>query len=87
MKIRMVDTIAGPNILGNANINDTKAWEIIDLFLTAMNNNQATLQEEKLDNVARELKKYMIRIAKEQLKFQRQLTMESAFNADVSLYD
>ena len=87
MKIRMVDTAATPNTLGNANINDTKAWEIIDLFLAAMNNNQATLQSEKLDNVAFELKKYMIRIAKEQLKFQRQLVLENTFNADTATYD
>jgi len=46
MKIRIVDTLAEPNIIGNVNISDTKAIEIIDLFLDAVGNN-SPIQEKK----------------------------------------
>lgn len=86
MKIRIVDTLAEPNIIGNVNVSDTKAIEIIDLFLDAVGNN-SPIQEEKINNLALELKKYMIRVAKEQLRQKRQTKFETALSADSALYD
>lgn len=86
MKIRIVDTLAEPNIIGNVNISDTKAIEIIDLFLDAVGNN-SPIQEEKINNVALELKRYMIRVAKEQLRYKRAAAFEATLNSDSSQYD
>ena len=86
MKIRIVDTLAEPNIIGNVNVSDTKAIEIIDLFLDAVGNN-SPIQEEKMDNLALELKRHMIKVARDYLRYTRTATFEAALNTDSSQYD
>lgn len=86
MKIRIVDTLAEPNIIGNANVSDTKAMEIVDLFLDAIGANAAT-EQEKLDNMALELKRHVIRVAKEYLRYTRTAAFEATLNSDSSQYD
>jgi hypothetical protein len=86
MKIRIVDTAAEPNLTGSVNVNDAKAWEVIDMFLNSRGTNAPT-QQEKLDNVASELKKYMMKTAKEYLRYTRQAAFEAALVADSSQYD
>ena len=86
MKIRIVDTLTEPNTIGNANVSDTKAIEIIDLFLDAVGNN-SPIQEEKINNLAFELKKHMIRVAKDYLRYTRTAAFEATLNTDSSQYD
>ena len=86
MKIRIVDTLAEPNIIGNVNVSDTKAMEIVDLFLDAVGNN-SPIQEEKMDNLALELKRHIIKVARDYLRYTRTAAFEAALNADSSQYD
>lgn len=86
MKIRIVNTLAEPNVIGNANINNAKAMEIINLFLDAVGANAST-EQEKLDNVSFELKKHMIRVAKDYLRYTRTAAFEATLNTDSSQYD
>lgn len=86
MKIRIIDTITEPNQSGTANINDEKSVRLMDLFLVAHGKSTNLPLADKLDTVARELKKYMIRVAREQLRSQRfseledQLIIDSNFD-------
>lgn len=86
MKIRIVDTVAEPNLIGSVNVNDTKAWEVIDMFLNSLGMNAPT-QQEKLDNVASELKKYMMKTTKDYLRYTRQAAFEATLITDSLHYD
>lgn len=83
MKIRVLNTVASPNLTGNANVGDVKAAQIVDLFLAARGAPLGLTDQQKVDFAAAELKSYMLEVAKGENRRQRRAELEDQIATDV----